>query len=421
MHYDDLIVGAGLYGAVFAHEMRAKGRNVLVIDGRDHIAGNAYTQDVRGIAVHRYGAHIFHTSDKEVRDYVSRFVTLNHYVNAPVARFHDELYNLPFNMNTFSRLFGVVTPAEAKDVLRQETRRAIREMIAAHTGKEEVCVTDEEIRAFTPDNLEEQGLSLAGRTLFDKLIRGYTEKQWGRDCKDLPAFILQRVPFRFVYDNNYFNDPYQGIPEEGYTALCERLLTRTDGMTHPGVIDVRTGVWYEDFVVRDETGLPAQPMRTVAGDTFDRLVYTGMIDVFFGSRFGALEYRSLRFETEDLPDTDNYQGNAVVNYTAREVPYTRIIEHKHFLFGQGEGTVITREYPATYHAGDFEHAGAEKGTALPYYPVNDKRNDALYAQYAALAKEYPRILFGGRLGRYRYYNMDQVIRQALDDAAGSDR
>lgn len=410
MDYDILIAGAGLYGAVFAHEAAAKGKRVLVIDRRDHIAGNCYTEEVRAIHVHRYGAHIFHTSDREVWDYVQRFAEFNHYVNAPVAVYKDELYNLPFNMNTFSKLWGIKTPAEAKEILerqRAEAERLIREKRGGDASPGE---------AIEARNLEEQGLLLAGRDIFDKLIRGYTEKQWGRPCSELPAFIINRIPFRFIYDNNYFDDPYQGIPKEGYTALCARLLGTDAAFAKkealPGKIDVRLQTAFEDFVVTAD-GVPERFAKedgtfvyhTTAGDTASRIVYTGRIDLFFRGCLGALEYRSLRFETEDMPDIDNYQGNAVVNYTEREVPYTRIIEHKHFNFGTGEGTIITREYPDAYEEGKE-----------PYYPVNDEKNDALYARYEALAKERCEgILFGGRLGRYRYYNMDRVIRTALDD------
>ncbi|MBR0163481.1 MAG: NAD(P)-binding protein [Lachnospiraceae bacterium] len=410
MDYDVLIAGAGLYGCVYAHEAAAMGKRVLVIDKRDHIAGNCYTKEVRGIHVHRYGAHIFHTSDRQVWEYVQRFARFNHYINSPVAIYRDELYNLPFNMNTFYRMWGTKTPAEAKAVIDEQRAEAASQLQAA--------AGDGLAR-----NLEEQGLLLAGRDIFDRLIRGYTEKQWGRPCAELPAFIINRLPFRFTYDNNYFNDPYQGIPVDGYTALCARLLGQEESPgagreAVSGRIDVRLRTAFEDFVVMKD-GLPvrfaddgtqarrpcAGVYRTVTGDTVLRIVYTGRIDAFFAERLGAPEYRSLRFEEEDLPHVDNYQGNAVVNYTEREVPYTRIIEHKHFLFGAGEGTVITREYPDTYEEGKE-----------PYYPVNDEKNNALYARYEELACEIcPDILFGGRLGRYRYYNMDQVIRTALDD------
>lgn len=367
MHYDYLIAGAGLFGAVFAHEMHKQGRKVLVVEKRDHIAGNIYTEKVMGINVHRYGAHIFHTSDEEVWNYVNQYARFNHYVNSPVAVYRDELYNLPFNMNTFSRMWNIKTPKEAKEI------------IAKQTG---------EFAGIMPQNLEEQALQLAGRDVYEKLIKGYTEKQWGRDCKDLPAFIIRRLPLRFTYDNNYFNDRFQGIPEGGYTQIVEKLL---EG------IPVLTGVSLQEYQA-------ANAARTAdEQDSWDRLLYTGMIDEYYHYRLGTLEYRSLRFETEELPEEDNYQGNAVVNYTEREVPYTRIIEHKHFEFQTGEGTVITREYPATWKKGDE-----------PYYPINDEKNGALYAQYAELAKKEANVLFGGRLGQYKYYDMDKVIRSALD-------
>lgn len=367
MHYDYLIAGAGLFGAVFAHEMHKQGRKVLVVEKRDHIAGNIYTEKVMGINVHRYGAHIFHTSDEEVWNYVNQYARFNHYVNSPVAVYRDELYNLPFNMNTFSRMWNIKTPKEAKEI------------IAKQTG---------EFAGVTPQNLEEQALQLAGRDVYEKLVKGYTEKQWGRDCKDLPAFIIRRLPLRFTYDNNYFNDRFQGIPEGGYTQIVEKLLED---------IPVLTGVSLQEYQT-------ANAARTAdEQDSWDRLLYTGMIDEYYHYRLGTLEYRSLRFETEELPEEDNYQGNAVVNYTEREVPYTRIIEHKHFEFQTGEGTVITREYPATWKKGDE-----------PYYPINDEKNGALYAQYAELAKKEANVLFGGRLGQYKYYDMDKVIRSALD-------
>ena len=370
MHYDYLIAGAGLFGAVFAHEMHKQGRKVLVVEKRDHIAGNIYTEKVMGINVHRYGAHIFHTSDEEVWNYVNQYARFNHYVNSPVAVYRDELYNLPFNMNTFSRMWNIKTPKEAKEI------------IAKQTG---------EFAGITPQNLEEQALQLAGRDVYEKLIKGYTEKQWGRDCKDLPAFIIRRLPLRFTYDNNYFNDRFQGIPEGGYTQIVEKLLED---------IPVLTGVSLQEYQT-------ANAARTAdEQDSWDRLLYTGMIDEYYHYRLGTLEYRSLRFETEELPEEDNYQGNAVVNYTEREVPYTRIIEHKHFEFGTQPKTVISREYSAEWKKGDE-----------PYYPVNDEKNGALYAQYKALADAEPGVIFGGRLGEYKYYDMDKVIEVALDVAA----
>ncbi len=374
MDYDYLVVGAGLFGAVFAREMHEKGKSVLVIDRRGHIAGNIYTKPVLGIQVHEYGAHIFHTSDEKVWRYINQFARFNHYVNSPIARYHDELYNLPFNMNTFSKMWGVVTPKEAQEKIASQRQ--------APAGRE-------------PANVEEQALALAGRDVYEKLIKGYTEKQWGRDCKDLPAFILKRVPLRFTYDNNYFNDIYQGIPIGGYTAIAEKML---DG------IPVRCNVSFADFITKkiENSG---ERFESASGDTFAKVVYTGMIDEYFDYRLGHLEYRSVRFETEELPDCPNYQGNAVVNYTDRETPYTRIIEHKHFEFGTQPGTVISREYSAEWRPG-----------IEPYYPVNDEKNDALYAEYRRLADKTPGVLFGGRLGQYRYYDMDKVIAAALEMA-----
>ena len=356
--YDYLIVGAGLFGCVFAREAADKGKRVLVIDKRGHIAGNIYTEEVEGINVHKYGAHIFHTSDKAVWEYVNRFAEFNNYINCPVARYKDELYNMPFNMNTFSKMWGIRTPAEAKEII--ERQRA------------EAGITQ-------PKNLEEQALSLVGRDIYEKLVKGYTEKQWGRRATDLPAFIIKRLPVRFIYDNNYFNDRYQGIPMGGYTRMCEKMLSG---------IEVRPGVDY----FADKAELDALA---------DKVLFTGMIDEYFGYRYGELEYRSLRFESETL-DCDNYQGNAVVNYTEYEVPYTRVIEHKHFEFGAQPRTVVTREYPAVWHKGDE-----------PYYPVNDDRNNALYAKYKALADAEPHVIFGGRLGMYRYYDMDDTVSAAF--------
>lgn len=367
MKYDYLVVGAGLFGAVFVNEMRKAGKACYVIDKREHIAGNIYTEQQSGISVHKYGAHIFHTSDKEVWDYVNELAEFNHYVNSPVAVYKDEIYNMPFNMNTFSRMWGVKTPQEAKDRIAEQIAQA--------------QITE-------PTNLEEQAISLVGTDVYKKLVKGYTEKQWGRDCRDLPAFIIKRLPLRFVYDNNYFNDRYQGIPIGGYTQIVEKLL---------GDTPMELGVDYKTFVA-ENTGEDAVE--------YDRVLYTGMIDEYFDYCYGELAYRSLRFESEYLPEVDNYQGNAVVNYTEREIPYTRIIEHKHFEFGRGDGTVITREYPADWERGDE-----------PYYPINDDVNGALYEQYMALAKEQKNVLFGGRLGQYKYYDMDKVIRAALDMAA----
>ena len=358
MKYDYLIVGAGLYGAVFAHEAKKKGKTCLVIDKRDHIAGNIYCEEIEGINVHKYGAHIFHTSNKKIWEYINQFAEFNNYINSPIAVYKDELYNLPFNMNTFSKMWNIRTPQEAKEKIAEQV---------AETG-----ITE-------PKNLEEQGLSLVGKDVFEKLVKGYTEKQWGRDCKDLPAFIIKRLPVRFTYDNNYFNDRFQGIPMGGYTKIVEKML---DG------IDVKTNTDYFSFIKENP-------------DIAEKIVFTGMIDEYFDYKLGALEYRSVRFETEVL-NTDNYQGNAVVNYTEREVPYTRIIEHKHFEFGTQEKTVISREYSSEWKVG-----------MEPYYPVNNQTNNTLYKQYAKLAAAEPQVIFGGRLGQYRYYDMHQVIHAAL--------
>lgn len=375
MNYDYLVVGAGLFGAVFASEMHKSGKKCLVIDRRGHIAGNIYTEEMNGIHVHKYGAHIFHTSDRKVWDYVNGLAEFNNYINSPLAVYRDELYNLPFNMNTFAKMWNVRTPGEAAE--------RIRSQIADLNIKE-------------PANLEEQALSLVGTDIYEKLVKGYTEKQWGRDCKELPAFIIRRLPVRFTFDNNYFNDPYQGIPKGGYTAMVERLL---EG------IEVRLDTAFEDFVRKDD-----EKDVYVTNDgrhLFGKVLYTGMIDAFFGYCEGALEYRSLDFRTELLEGEENYQGNAVVNYTEREVPYTRIIEHKHFEFGHQPDTVITREYPRAWKRGDE-----------PYYPVNDEKNAALYRKYLSLASGQKNVLFGGRLGQYQYYDMDKVIAAALEMAGG---
>ena len=355
--YDYLIVGSGLYGAVCAHELTARGKKCLVLEKRAHIGGSVYTEEIEGIRVHKYGAHIFHTSDPSVWEYVNRFAKFNGFVNMPLARYHDEQYHLPFNMHTFTALWkDVKTPAEA------EAR------IAEERGK----------YAFAePKNLEEQAIRLVGKTVYEKLVKGYTEKQWGRPCSELPAFIIRRLPVRFTFDNNYFNDVYQGIPEGGYTPIVEKMLAGAD---------VRLNC---DFL-RDKEGYLA-----------DRTIYTGPVDAYFGYAFGALQYRSLRFETEVL-DTLDFQGNAVVNYTAAEVPYTRIIEHKHFEFGTQPKTVISREYPSEWKVGDD-----------PYYPVNDEKNTALYEKYRELAEREKGVHFGGRLGMYRYFDMDDVIASAL--------
>lgn len=361
--YDYLVVGAGLFGATFAYESAKRGKRVKVIEKRDHIAGNIYTKEIDGIQVHQYGAHIFHTSNKEVWDYVNRFAEFNRYTNSPVANYKGEMYNLPFNMNTFSQMWGVRTPAEAMAKINEQRQEM--------AGKE-------------PQNLEEQAISLIGRDIYEKLIKGYTEKQWGQKATELPAFIIRRLPVRLVYDNNYFNDTYQGIPVGGYTQIVEKMLDSD-------LIDVETGV---DFFDKKDEYLKNYP----------KIVFTGMIDQFFDYQLGELQYRSLHFETEEK-NVGNYQGNAVINYTDAETPYTRIIEHKHFEFGKGDKdkTVITREYPADWHRGDE-----------PYYPINNQRNNELYKQYAKLASEKANnVIFGGRLGQYRYYNMDQVLHAAL--------
>ena len=361
--YDYLIVGAGLFGAVFAHESKKAGKSCLVIDKRDHIGGNVYTEEVQGIQVHRYGAHIFHTSNRDTWEYVQQFAEFNRYTNSPVANYKDELYNMPFNMNTFHGLWkDVFTPAEAKARIEEQIR--------------ESGITE-------PKNLEEQAIRLVGRDIYEKLVKGYTEKQWGRRATELPAFIIRRLPVRFTYDNNYFNDKYQGIPIGGYTAMAARML---EG------IEVRTGVDY--FAHKAELDGQAE-----------RIVFTGMIDEYYQYCFGELEYRSLRFETETL-DMENYQGNAVVNYTEYEVPYTRIIEHKHFEFGTQPKTVITREYPHTWQHGDE-----------PYYPMNDDKNNGLFARYQELAGKEKKVIFGGRLGMYRYFDMHNVIEAAREMAS----
>lgn len=359
MKYDYLVVGAGLYGAVFAYEAKKKGKTCFVVEKRDHIAGNIYCEDISDIHVHKYGAHIFHTSDKKIWDYVNQFAEFNNYINSPIARYKDELYNLPFNMNTFSKMWGITTPQEAKDIIASQIA---------------------DLQITEPKNLEEQALSLVGRDVYEKLIKGYTEKQWGRDCKELPSFIIKRLPLRFIYDNNYFNDRYQGIPIGGYTKIVEKLLDGTP---------VRLNTNYLEH--REELDALA-----------DKIIYTGMIDQFYDYKLGVLEYRSVRFETEELP-VENYQGNAVVNYTEREVPYTRIIEHKHFEFGKQPTTIISREYSSEWKKGDE-----------PYYPVNNDKNNALYEEYKALADKEQRVIFGGRLGGYKYYDMDKVIAAALE-------
>ena len=358
MKYDYLVVGAGLYGAVFARQATDVGKKVLVIDKRDHIAGNVYTREVEGINVHVYGAHIFHTNDRQVWDYVNRFAEFNRFTNSPVANYKGELYSLPFNMYTFNKMWGVVTPQEAADeIARQKAAAGITE----------------------PKNLEEQAISLVGTDIYEKLVKGYTEKQWGRPCHELPAFIIKRLPVRLTFDNNYFNALYQGIPMGGYTRMVENMLAG---------IDVSLGVDYQE---------QKQALDTLA----DKVVYTGPVDAYFDYQLGHLQYRSVRFETEVL-DMPNFQGNAAVNYTDRETPWTRIIEHKWFEFGTQPKTVISREFSSEWKPGDE-----------PYYPVNDEKNGALYAQYKALAEEEENVIFGGRLGEYKYYDMDAVIAAAL--------
>lgn len=357
--YDYLIVGAGLFGSIFAYEAGKRGKTCLVIDKRSHIAGNIYTEKTEDIQVHKYGAHIFHTSNEEVWCYINQFAHFNHYINSPIAVYQDEVYNLPFNMNTFSKLWGIQTPKQAKEIIRKQV---------------------EGLQIKEPGNLEEQALSLVGKDVYEKLIKGYTEKQWGRDCKDLPAFIIKRLPLRFVYDNNYFSDPHQGIPVGGYTRIIKKMLQDAE---------VRLNTDYFSL-----SGNETEISR--------KTVFTGMVDEFYRYRFGALEYRSLGFEEEVL-ECSNYQGNAVVNYTHRDVPYTRIIEHKHFEFGQQERTVITREYPKEWKQGDE-----------PYYPVNNDQNNQLYERYEELTEKEEKVIFGGRLGMYRYYDMDKVIALALE-------
>ena len=369
MKYDYLIVGSGLFGSIFAYEATKRGKKCLVIDKRSHIAGNIYTENIDGINVHKYGAHIFHTSNKNVWDYIQQFAEFNRYTNSPVARYKNELYNMPFNMNTFNKLWGVVTPAEAQAKIEEEKKEA---------------------GIIKPKNLEEQAISLIGKTIYEKLVKGYTEKQWGKRATELPSFIINRLPVRLIYDNNYFNDKYQGIPIGGYTQIIEKML---DG------IEVRLNCDF--FENREE-------LENIA----NKIIFTGPIDKYYNYQFGELEYRSLRFETEEL-DIDNYQGNAVVNYTEYEIPYTRIIEHKHFEYGQTLGklpegkalnkTIITREYPDKWIQGKE-----------PYYTMNDEKNTNLYAKYKALADKDSRIIFGGRLGQYKYFDMDKVILEALN-------
>lgn len=369
MKYDYLIVGAGLFGATFAYKAKKAGKKVLVIDKRDHIAGNAYTKNIHGINVHEYGAHIFHTSDEKVWKFVNKFAEFNNYINSPVAIYKDELYNLPFNMNTFSKMWNIKTPAEARTIIDAQIK--------------DLNITE-------PKNLEEQALSLVGRDVYEKLIKGYTEKQWGRPCTELPAFIIKRLPLRFTYDNNYFNDRYQGIPIGGYTELVHNMLKG---------IDVELNEDYFEFKKRGNHLSDGTKVK------YKKLLFTGQIDEFYDYEFGPLEYRSLRFETEELQE-ENHQGNAVVNYTEAGVPYTRIIEHKHFEFTKAPTTIITHEFSKKWEVG-----------IEPYYPVNNEENNALYLKYLEKAKKDKDVLFGGRLGLYKYLNMDQVIDMALSEAA----
>ena len=358
--FDYLIVGSGLYGAICAYELTKQGKKVLVVEKRNHIGGNMYTENIEGINVHKYGAHIFHTSNKKVWDYINQFAEFNNYINSPIAVYHDELYNLPFNMNTFSKLWGIKTPLEAQEKIEQERKAYYKE---------------------NPANLEEQAINLVGLTIYEKLIKGYTAKQWGRPCNELPSFIIKRLPVRFTYDNNYFNDRYQGIPMGGYTQIIEKMLKG---------IEVRLNT---NFLDHKEELIPLAK----------NIIYTGPIDEFFDYKFGALEYRSVRFEEEILNEV-NHQGNAVVNYTEYEVPYTRIIEHKHFEFDvTSPKTVISKEYSSTWKLGDE-----------PYYPINNDKNNALYQQYLLEAKKLNNVYFGGRLGQYKYYDMDKVILEALN-------
>ncbi|WP_394918710.1 UDP-galactopyranose mutase [uncultured Robinsoniella sp.] len=361
MMYDYLIVGAGIFGSIFAHEAIKKGKTCLVIDKRNHIGGNIYTEEVEGIQVHKYGAHIFHTSNKKVWDYINQFAEFNRYTNSPVAYYKGEIFNMPFNMNTFNKMWGVITPDQAK--------KKIAEQIA------ESGITD-------PQNLEEQAISLVGKDIYEKLVKGYTQKQWGKLCTELPSFIIKRLPVRFTYDNNYFNDLYQGIPVGGYTQIISKMLEGSD---------VRLNTDY--FANRKE-------LESLA----EKIIFTGMIDEFYNHCYGTLEYRSLHFETQIL-DKVNYQGNAVVNYTEFNVPYTRIIEHKHFEFGEQEKSVITKEYPKQWENG-----------VEPYYPINDNKNENLFLMYKRLSEKEKKVIFGGRLAEYKYYDMHNIIQQALDRA-----
>lgn len=373
-NYDYLVVGAGLFGAVFAYEAMQRGKSVLVIDRRNHIAGNIYTKEEDGINVHVYGAHIFHTSDKKIWEYMNQFAEFNNYINSPVAVYGDELYNLPFNMNTFSKMWGIKTPAEAKAKIADQIK--------------ELNITE-------PKNLEEQALSLVGTDVYEKLIKGYTQKQWGRPCDELPAFIIKRLPLRFTYDNNYFNDRFQGIPMGGYTQIVEKMLQGADVVLEQDFFDMVGGV---ENAPKSTEGT----LNDGSQVSWNKLVFTGQIDEYYNSCYGDLEYRSVRFETEKI-DCDNYQGNAVVNYTAADVPYTRIIEHKHFEFGTQPTTIISKEYSSEWQPG-----------VEPYYPVNNEKNNAVYEDYAKLASSESGVIFGGRLGQYKYYDMDKVVMAALD-------
>lgn len=358
MNYDYLIVGAGLFGSTFAYEATKRGKKCLVIDKRPTVAGNIYTENIENINVHKYGAHIFHTSNKEVWNYINQFTEFNNYINSPIACYKDELYNLPFNMNTFSKMWGIKTPKQAQEIIESQIKN---------------------LNIENPKNLEEQALKLVGTDVYEKLIKGYTQKQWGRKCNELPAFIIKRLPLRWTFDNNYFSDRYQGIPIGGYTQIIEKMLK---------TCDVLLNTEFKDFV-------------KTTNYTFNKIVYTGMIDEFFDYKLGNLEYRTVRFENEIL-DEENFQGNAVVNYTDIDVPYTRIIEHKHFEFTKSPKTVISKEYSTEWHQG-----------IEPYYPVNDDKNNLLFEKYKELAKTLPKVIFGGRLGNYKYYDMDKTIEQAL--------
>lgn len=361
MKYDYLIVGAGLFGSTFAYEMTKKGKKCLVLERRNHIGGNIYCENKLGINVHKYGAHIFHTSDKFIWEYVNQFANFNNYINSPIANYKGELYNMPFNMNTFTKIWSdVITPNDALKKIEQEKN---------------------ELNGKMPTNLEEQAISLVGRTIYEKLVKGYTEKQWGRECQNLPVSIIKRLPVRYTFNNNYFNDFYQGIPIGGYNQIIEKMLAKSDVLLNVDYLKEKEK--YDKMA--------------------KKILYTGMIDEYFNYSFGALEYRSLKFDEEILEDNDNYQGNAVVNYTDREIPYTRIIEHKHFEFNNCQGTIITKEYPSNWNIGDEA-----------YYPVNDDKNNTLYEKYITLAKNENNVLFGGRLGHYKYYDMDKVIISALD-------